>query len=82
MPDTPRERAEVRRLVAWFLDKFDGEVTAYLVNEKIYKRHAPRGNGGGPPDAAAIRAGAANIRYHLRYIGYLMARRNWLAGRN
>ena len=29
------------------------------------------GNGGGPPDAAAIRAARANIRYHLRYIGYL-----------
>ena len=36
--------------------------------------------GGGPPDAAAIRAARANISYHLRYIGYLAARRNWLAG--
>ena len=40
----------------------------------------PRGQGGGPPDAAAIRAARGNIRYHLRYIGYLTARRNWLAG--
>ena len=23
---------------------------------------------------------AANIRYHMRYIGYLLSRRNWLAG--
>ena len=80
MPDTPRERAEVRRLVSWFLDKFDREVTAYLVDEKVFKRNAPRGNGG-PPDGAAIRAGKLNIRYHLRYIGYLAARRNCLAGR-
>jgi glutathione S-transferase len=81
MPVTPPERAEVRRIVSWFLDKFDDEVTAYLVNEKVFKRHAPPGNGGGPPDAAAIRAGRSNIRYHMRYIGYLAARRNCLAGR-
>jgi glutathione S-transferase len=77
MPAAPRERAEVRRLIAWFLDKLEGEVTGYLVNEKVFKR-----NGGGAPDAAAIRAGRTNIRYHLRYIGYLTARRNCLAGRD
>ena len=81
MPASPIERAEIRRLVAWFLGKLDAEVTAYLVNEKVYKRHLSVQNGGGPPDAAAIRAGRSNIRYHMRYIGYLMARRNWLAGK-
>jgi glutathione S-transferase len=81
MPATAVERAEVRRLASWFLDKFDGEVSGYLVTEKVFKRHAPTGNGGGPPDAAAIRAARNNIRYHLRYIGYLVARRNCLAGR-
>ena len=29
---------EVRRLLDWFLVKFDEEVTGYLVTEKIYKR--------------------------------------------
>jgi glutathione S-transferase len=81
MPSAPAERAEVRRLVDWFLVKLDGEVTGYLLNEKIYKRRLAVSEGGGPPDAAAIRAARANIRYHLRYIGYLMARRNWLAGK-
>ena len=71
----------MRRLVSWFLDKLESEVTGYLVNEKVFKRRAPGSNGGGPPDAAAIRAGRSNIRYHLRYIGYLAGRRNWLAGR-
>jgi glutathione S-transferase len=28
----------------------------------------------------AIRAGRTNIRYHLKYIGYLIGQRNWLAG--
>jgi len=27
-----------------------------------------------------VRAARANIRTHLRYIGYLAGRRNWLAG--
>ena len=78
LPAGPAERAETRRLVAWFLAKMDDEVTAYLVNEKVFKRQM---NGGGrSPDPAAIRAARSNIRYHLRYIGYLVTRRNWLAG--
>ena len=34
----------------------------------------------GHPDSAAIRAGHANIRFHLEYLSWLMERRNWLAG--
>ncbi len=79
MPTGAVERAEVRRLVSWFLGKFDSEVTAYLVNEKVFKRQMNTGNGN-QPDPAAIRAARSNIRYHMRYIGYLMSRRNWLAG--
>ncbi len=82
MPTTPAERAEVRRLVVWFLTKMEAEVTGYLVTEKIYKRRMSVEEGGGPPDAAAIRAARANIRYHLDYIGYLTARRACLAGRD
>ena len=82
MPQMPAERAEVRRLVDWFLDKMDSEVTGYLLNEKVYKRRMSPAEGGGAPDAAAIRAARGNIKYHLRYIGYLAARRNCLAGRD
>jgi glutathione S-transferase len=56
------------------------EVTGYLAHEKIFKRFMPTEQGGGAPDMAAIRAARANIRYHLAYIGYLHAERNWLAG--
>jgi glutathione S-transferase len=55
-------------------------VTEYLVTEKIFKRFMATSAGGGPPDPAAIRAGRTNLRYHLRYIGYLISHRNWLAG--
>lgn len=81
MPATPGARAEVRRLVDWFLQKLDGEVTGYLVTEKVFKRLAPSPNGASSPDAAAIRAARSNIRYHLRYIGFLAARRSCLAGK-
>ncbi len=80
LPEPLPERIEVRRLTDWFLRKFNDEVTGYLVTEKVYKRFMGSRNGGGAPDMAAIRAARTNIRYHLRYIGYLAARRNWLAG--
>jgi glutathione S-transferase len=80
MPWTVEGRVEVRRLMDWFLVKLHGEVTDHLVNEKVYRRFAPKEAGGGPPDMGAIRAARTNVRYHLRYIGYLSATRNWLAG--
>ena len=40
MPSEPAERAEVRRLVAWFDEKFEREVTDLLVGEKVLKRRA------------------------------------------
>lgn len=80
LPHGPAERVEVRRLLDWFLHKFHEEVTSYLVHEKIHKRFMGSANGGGPPEMGAIRAARANVRYHLKYIGYLIATRNWLAG--
>ena len=80
LPGDPAARIEVRRLLDWFNGKFFEEVTAYLVEEKIVKRFARTGSGSGAPDAAAIRAARSNLRYHLRYIGYLAGSRNWLAG--
>jgi glutathione S-transferase len=76
------DRVEVRRLMSWFNDKFFEEVSAPLVNERIYKRYIPSGRGGGPPDTPTLRAARANIRYHLAYIGWLVRTRNWLAGDN
>ncbi|KPQ08756.1 MAG: Gst family glutathione S-transferase [Saliniramus fredricksonii] len=80
MPGDPAGRVEVRRLMAWFSEKFFAEVTGYLVHEKVYKRFVPASAGGGPPDMPAIRAARANVRYHLRYLGYLINQRKWLAG--
>ncbi len=73
---TLAERAEVRRLVAWFDGKFAQEVTANLLYEKQMKRLLGRGN----PDASAIRAGYMNLKPHLEYLGWLAETRAWLAG--
>lgn len=69
-------RAEVRRLVAWFDQKFAREVSDNLLNEKLMKRLW----GQGGPNSQAVRAGYANIHYHLDYIGWLIERRRYLAG--
>jgi len=74
--ETPLQRAEVRRLAAWFDTKFQREVSANLVGEKVLKKFLNLGE----PDSNTIRAGLANVHYHLDYIGYLMERRDWLAG--
>jgi len=80
LPEDPAGRVEVRRLLYWFTQKFFVEVSSWLVTEKVYKRYMTRAQGGGAPDMDLIRAARANIRYHLRYIGYLTAHRKWLAG--
>jgi glutathione S-transferase len=76
MPREVASRAEVRRLMSWFLQKFEREVTDNLVGEKLVKRLS----GQGQPQGLAIRAGLANIHYHLDYVGWLADRRPWLAG--
>jgi glutathione S-transferase len=80
LPATMSERIEVRRLMAWFNDKFFEEVSNPLVTERIYKRFMSEGNGGGAPAMDVIRAAKANVRYHLAYIGWLAQTRNFLAG--
>ncbi|MGA9657558.1 MAG: glutathione S-transferase family protein [Asticcacaulis sp.] len=75
-PRDINERAEARRLVGWFERKFDYEVNALLLHEKMEKRLI----GGGVPDIAAMRAGREALKDHLRYFESLLGARNWLAG--
>lgn len=80
LPEAPAARIEVRRLTDWFNRKFYEEVSHYLVAEKVHKRFLPMDAGGGPPEGVVLRAARANVRYHLKYLGHLLRRRNWLAG--
>ena len=80
MPAEIGLRVEVRRLAAWFNEKFFAEVSGPLIMERFYKRHMRIEQGGGPPDTDAIRAARINVRYHIAYIGWLVRTRHWLAG--
>jgi glutathione S-transferase len=72
----PAQRAEVRRLVAWFDLKFLREVTDLIWREKVLKFVTDRDT----PNSAAVRIGVANLHAHLAYIAFLFEQRNWLAG--
>ena len=79
MPTETGRRVEVRRLAAWFNEKFFTEVSGPLVLERFYKRLMRIEQGGGPPDTDAIRAARINVRYHIAYIGWLVRTRDWPA---
>ncbi|WP_348651783.1 glutathione S-transferase family protein [Iodidimonas sp. MBR-22] len=72
----PIERAEIRRLMGWFMGKFDHEVSALLINEKLLKRFLRMGE----PDSSAIRSAHHNLGIHLNYIDFLAERRHYLGG--
>ena len=80
LPQTMEERVEVRRLMAWFNEKFFEEASNPLVTERIYKRFMAEEDGGGAPAMDVIRAATTNVRHHLSYIGWLARTRNFLAG--
>ncbi|HEY8580963.1 MAG TPA: glutathione S-transferase family protein, partial [Beijerinckiaceae bacterium] len=56
LPEDPAARVEVRRLTHWFNAKFYDEVSAPLVQEKVYKRFMTPQQGGGAPNMEAVRA--------------------------
>lgn len=80
MPTDAYARAEVRRLAAWFDEKFYTEVIQLVIHEKVNKRFMNAGSGGGGPDLETVRAGLHNLSLHLSYLEYLLERRDWLAG--
>jgi glutathione S-transferase len=76
MPRDAASRFEVRRLCAWFDDKFHEEVTSNLLYERVNKKVMKLGY----PDSKAVKFGAARIKYHLDYMAWLLDQRRWLAG--
>lgn len=76
MPRDPDTRFEVRRLCAWFDDKFHNDVTSKLLYERVNKKVM----GQGYPDSKNVKMGANRIKYHLDYMTWLLDQRRWLAG--
>ncbi|MEC7835383.1 MAG: glutathione S-transferase family protein, partial [Pseudomonadota bacterium] len=69
-------KAEIRRIVGWFDDKFAKEVMSKLIYEKIFKNFSNLG----APDSQVIQDGVRNLRNHMQYICFLIEKRKWLAG--
>lgn len=76
MPEDPKKKAEVRRLMEWFDDKFYREVYRNIVAEKLFKRFEQ----GRAPDSRILKIGLNNLNFHLEYIDWLTESRNYLAG--
>lgn len=76
LPKGAESRYEVRRLVAWFDDKFYKEVTSMLVGERVFRKIM----GTGYPDSGNVKSGSRAIRYHLDYMAHILEQRRWLAG--
>jgi len=77
LPADAAERAEVRRLLAWFDRRFTDEVNAVLLHERMEKPLLRLG----PPEARALRAGREALKSHLAMMEGLLAQRDALAGR-
>ena len=76
IPGTAINRAEVRRLVAWFDERLYGDVVAPLLEERMRKRIVSRD----PPDTKILRDAMRVANGHLDYIDYLLDHRRWLGG--
>lgn len=76
MPLTPAERHEVRRLCAWFDDKFNTEVTRPILSERVWKKVMNAGY----PDSRLVKSGLRAVKDHMDYLGHLLEHRKWLAG--
>ena len=77
MPAESHGRAEVRRLMSWFNDKFFAEVSGPLSSERLFKRHTHPGS---PPDTDVIREARQTIPHHFSYLEYVLRARKWVAG--
>lgn len=76
LPAGAEARYEARRLVGWFDDKFNKEVTAKLLGERVFRKVM----GTGYPDSTNVKEGSRAVKYHLDYMAHLLDQRRWLAG--
>ncbi|WP_380877209.1 glutathione S-transferase [Sphingomonas sp. DBB INV C78] len=76
LPGTAANRAEIRRLVAWFDERMYSEVVAPLMHERMLKRIVHRMT----PDAKALREAMKAANSHLDYVDYLLDHRRWIGG--
>lgn len=68
-------KAEERRLLDWFNNKFYHEVSKYIIYEKIVRFYEKKGT----PNSESIRHAKHNIHFHMEYISFLLSTHKWLA---
>ena len=75
--ETPRGRAEVRRLWEWVNTVFYTEVVKPILEERVYKglRHK------GGPDSNILYAARQNYKTLMPYLDWIASRRSYLGGR-
>jgi len=67
--------AEIRRILAWFNNKFYREVTKYAIDEKIVKTLTNQG----PPKTEFLKAAQINLGYHFGYMTKILELKCYLA---
>ncbi|MBL0848887.1 MAG: glutathione S-transferase family protein [Candidatus Liberibacter ctenarytainae] len=80
LPADPLHRAEIRRLIEWFLQRMEQDLTQPLVRERVYKLLMTPQQGGGSPDSRVLRIARSNMRQHMKYMTWIIKSRVWLAG--
>jgi glutathione S-transferase len=73
---TAIDRAEIRRLTAWFDETFYQAVTGPLLQERMLKRVVHRMS----PDTASLREAMKAANAMLDYVDFLIDHRAWLGG--
>jgi len=74
-PDSPTERAEMRRLCDWMDTKFTDDVQAFILHERVEKTVL----GNEAPHPPTLREGRENLIGHLEYFTWILSRRDYLA---
>jgi len=76
LPATSAGRAETRRLMAWFNEKFEQDVNAATLRVKVDQKRLGRG----PNEEISLEKSAEAMCWHLDYLSWLLEKRDWLAG--
>lgn len=76
LPSTALERAEARRVFDWFCGRFAVDVNGPILSERIERVIQKAGH----PDTDVLRGGRGKLAFHLKYLSWLLTKRDWLAG--
>ncbi|MYG42864.1 MAG: glutathione S-transferase domain-containing protein [Rhodobacteraceae bacterium] len=66
----------MRRLISFFDEKFNQEVTSVLVFERMLRRIQQKGS----PDERKVKFGLEQLKNHTKYLQFLIMHRRWIAG--